>query len=251
MNPAELKDFLDAKVLQYNCESFIKNDPISIPHLFSKKEDVEIAGFFTATISWGQRPVIVRNAKKLMELMDMDPFRFTMNSSAKEMKRLGQFTHRTFNCTDAQFFILALRNIYRKHGGLENCFRKKNRKEAIIHFRNIFFSVKHPSRSEKHISDPGKNSSAKRINMFLRWMVRKDKTGVDFGIWKNISPAHLCVPLDVHVGNTARALGLLTRKQNDWKSVEELTAKLREFDPKDPVKYDFALFGLGINENFS
>ncbi|CAN5336450.1 TIGR02757 family protein [soil metagenome] len=258
----DLIQFLDEKVVQYNRPFFIETDPISIPHKFSRKEDIEIAGFFTATISWGQRPVILRNANILMEIMDHSPFEFVLTSSSNEIKQMNKFVHRTFNSTDAKFFVLALRNIYKNHGGLENIFTNSLNnfipedqlispmQNAISEFRKIFLLQKHDSRSEKHISDPMKNSSAKRINMFLRWMVRQDKVGVDFGIWKNISPSLLQIPLDLHVGNVARKLGLLKRTQSDWKAVAELTAKLRTFDDKDPVKYDFALFGLGIFEGF-
>jgi uncharacterized protein (TIGR02757 family) len=255
-----MKDFLEEKTRLYNNRSFIANDPVFIPHLFSKKEDIEIAGFFAATIAWGQRPVIIRNAEKLVALMGMEPFEFVMNASPRDLKKMNAFVHRTFNSVDAVFFIRAMRNIYEKHGGMERVFangfktNSGNSKisspagHAIIHFRNVFLSIKHEKRSEKHIANPGAGSNAKRLNMYLRWMVRKDNAGVDFGIWKNISPSLLCCPLDVHVGNVARALGLLTRNQDDWKAVEELTSKLREFDPEDPAKYDFALFGLGIDK---
>jgi uncharacterized protein (TIGR02757 family) len=255
-----LREFLEEKVSQYNRPSFIESDPVSIPHHFSRKEDIEIAGFLAATIAWGQRPVIIRNANLLMERMDLSPYEFVSAASAKELKKLETFVHRTFNGLDAKFFVLALRNIYSKHGGLENVFTEginKSRdtgispmQNAIMHFRETFISIKHDARSDKHISNPATNSSAKRINMYLRWMVRQDNAGVDFGLWKNISPALLQIPLDVHVGNVGRQLGLLQRKQSDWKAVEELTAKLKEFDEKDPVKYDFALFGLGIFEGF-
>ena len=253
----ELRDFLDAKVLEYNRPSFIENDPVGIPHLFTKKEDIEIAGYFAATIAWGQRPVIIRNANRWMQFMEMEPHQFVLNASASEIKKLNGFVHRTFNGTDAVFFIQAMRHIYKKHGGPENVFAAGLKtdsglqiKNAILNFRNVFLSIQHETRSEKHIANPASGSNAKRINMFLRWMVRNDKAGVDFGIWKSISPSLLCCPLDVHVGNVARSLGLLTRSQDDWKSVEELTENLRQLDPNDPVKYDFALFGLGIFEGF-
>lgn len=255
-----LQEFLEEKVSQYNRPSFIESDPVSIPHHFSRKEDIEIAGFLAATIAWGKRPIIIRNANLFMERMDLAPYEFVTSASAKDLKKLETFVHRTFNGLDAKFFVLALRNIYQKHGGLEKVFEKGMNKKraqeispvqnAIIHFRETFLSPKHDPRSDKHISNPGTNSSAKRINMYLRWMVRQDNAGVDFGIWKSISPALLQIPLDVHVGNVGRSLGLLERKQSDWKAVEELTAKLRTFDEKDPVKFDFALFGLGIFENF-
>jgi uncharacterized protein (TIGR02757 family) len=254
----QLKEFLDAKTEEYNAPRFIESDPISIPHKFSRKEDIEIAGFLAATIAWGQRPVIIRNANLLMERMDLAPYDFVIDASAKELKKLETFVHRTFNGIDANFFVLALRNVYRKHGGLETLFSAGTKisnenspmQNSIIHFRETFLSLKHNTRSDKHISNPAANSSAKRINMYLRWMVRDDKAGVDFGIWKTISPSLLHIPLDVHVGNVARKIGLLVRKQDDWKAVNELTIKLCEFDKKDPVKYDFALFGLGIFEGF-
>lgn len=255
-----LREFLEEKVRQYNRPSFIESDPVSVPHHFSRKEDIEIAGFLAATIAWGKRPTIIRNANLFMERMDLSPYEFVLSASAKDLKKLDTFVHRTFNGLDAKFFVLALRNIYVKHGGLENIFEQglksvsKNSfspmQNAIIHFREKFISIRHDARSDKHISNPGTNSSAKRINMYLRWMVRQDNAGVDFGIWKSISPSLLQIPLDVHVGNVGRSLGLLQRTQSDWKAVEELTAKLRTFDEKDPVKFDFALFGLGIFEGF-
>ena len=265
----EIRDLLEVKTKEYNSPKFISTDPISIPHLFSKKEDIEISAFLTATISWGQRPVIIRNANSLMQKMDFAPYDFVIGASLKELKTLDKFVHRTFNGIDAKFFVLALRNIYEKHNGLENVFAQGSKKSchkstkaqsvleiapmqnSIIHFRETFLSIKHISRSDKHISNPGANSSAKIINMFLRWMVRKDNAGVDFGIWNSISPALLQIPLDVHVGNVGRKLGLLVRKQDDWKAVMELTDQLRAFDKNDPIKYDFALFGLGIFEDFN
>jgi uncharacterized protein (TIGR02757 family) len=256
---SDLIELLESKTKQYNLPSFIEADPISIPHLFSRKEDIEIAGFLSATIAWGQRPVIIRNARKWMQLMSDEPYDFMLHASEKEIQKLRPFVHRTFNGTDAVFFIKSLRNIYKKHDGLESVFQKgleksKNEllpmKGAIVYFRSIFLEVKHESRSEKHIANPASGSNAKRINMFLRWMIRNNQTGVDFGIWQNISPTEVLCPLDVHVGNTARALGLIAREQDDWKTVEELNMRLRDFDPKDPSKYDFALFGLGIFEGF-
>jgi uncharacterized protein (TIGR02757 family) len=249
---SQIKDLLDEKVVYYNQRPFIEQDPISIPHLFTKKEDREIAGFLAATIAWGNRRSILNNAMRLMNWMDMNPHDFILNHSEKDTVPFKSFVHRTFNGTDCLFFIRSLQNIYKKHGGLEAAFDagpRSDLKEKIMRFRKIFLEVKHPSRSEKHISDPGKKSSAKRLCMFLRWMVRNDKKGVDFGIWKNISSSELCLPLDVHTGNISRKLGLLTRKQNDWQAVEEITNVLRSFDPKDPVKYDFALFGMGVNRD--
>ena len=260
MRKEELIDFLEAKTKEYNSPKFILTDPVSIPHLFSKKEDIEISGFLAATIAWGQRPVIIRNAKTLMEKMGMSPYEFIMHSSAKDLKKLEKFVHRTFNGNDLLFFIRALKNIYLQHDGMEKVFsdglQKKNSENenpvfnSIIYFREKFLGKHFSHRAAKHISNPGKNSSAKRINMFLRWMVRKDNSGVDFGLWKSISPSLLQIPLDVHVGNVARKLNLLERKQNDWKAVEELTSLLKKFDANDPVKYDFALFGLGVFEKF-
>jgi uncharacterized protein (TIGR02757 family) len=250
-----LKEFLDEKYHQYNKKNFIENDPVSIPHLFTKKEDIEIAGFLAATIAWGNRKSIINNSLKLMKMMDNDPFQFIIHHHIKDLKPFEKFVHRTFNGTDCLFFISSLKNIYKKHEGLEHAFSNAppgtgfELKHNIVNFRNKFLETKHLYRSEKHISNPLQKSSAKRICMYLRWMVRKDKTGVDFGIWKGISPAHLCLPLDVHTGNVSRTLGLLKRKQNDWQAVEEVTSVLRILDPKDPVKYDFALFGLGVNKD--
>jgi uncharacterized protein (TIGR02757 family) len=244
----EMKDFLEEAHDKYNRRDFIANDPISIPHLFSKKEDIEIAGFLTAIIAWGNRRSIIKNATSLMEMMDHSPHDFIISHSAKELKILEKFVHRTFNGKDLIFFICSLKNIYLKEGGLEKVFSKTkgHAGEKIVGFRKSFLKTDHLKRSEKHISDPSRNSSAKRLCMYLRWMVRKDKRGVDFGLWKNISPSELCLPLDVHTGNVSRTLGLLNRKQDDWKAVQEITSVLKTFDPKDPVKYDFALFGLGV-----
>lgn len=254
MNFDELKSFLDEKVLLYNTKKFIESDPIQIPHLYSIKEDIEIAAFLTATISWGNRTMINRNATKLMDLMGNSPFDFVMNHSEKDLKRLENFVHRTFNAEDLITFISSLKNIYTSHNGLECVFTKNatidSMQNSISAFKKVFFEIEHQSRTHKHISDPNKNSAAKRINMFLRWMCRDSKSGVDFGVWKNINPAALSCPLDVHSGNVARKLGILTRKQNDAKAVVELDTKLRSFDSKDPVKYDFALFGLGVFEKF-
>ena len=250
----ELKNFLDLKVETYNRSSFIASDPIQIPHQFSTKEDIEIAGFLSATIAWGNRTMIIRNSKKMMEIMDNSPFDFVMNHSNSELKTITNFVHRTFNSTDFQYFIKSLQNIYKHHKGLESVLKPSigdvNYQNSIASFKQIFFELSHESRTEKHISNPLKNSAAKRIHMFLRWMVRNGSTGVDFGIWKTHSPAFLSCPLDVHSGNVARKLGILIRKQNDWKAVYELDTKLRAFDKNDPVKYDFALFGLGVFEKF-
>lgn len=253
-NPEAIRIYLERKTAEYNRPEFIADDPVSVPHLFTLKEDREIAGFLAATIAWGQRKTIVRNGMRLAELMSHSPYEFVMHAGPKDLKRIAQFTHRTFNGKDLVTFIRALRNLYANNGGMELVFTEALRREnkmmdAISAFRKKFLSVRHEERTRKHVSDPARGSSAKRINMFLRWMVRKDANGVDFGIWKQIPTATLMIPLDVHVGNVARSLGLLHRKQDDRKSVEELTAMLRQFDPVDPVKYDFALFGIGVNEN--
>jgi uncharacterized protein (TIGR02757 family) len=252
MRQNELKDFLDEKVEQYNSPSFIETDPISIPHLFTKKEDIEIAGLFAASLAWGQRSVIIKNSKKLMEWMDYEPHQFVLMHQENDLHAFHQFTHRTFNGDDCVFFLRSLRNIYQNHGGLEKLFlfNKENIKFAISNFRETFL-IQNPShRAKKHISNPMTNSACKRLNMFLRWMVRKDTGKVDFGIWQKLHSENLMCPLDIHVGRVARKLGLLVRKQNDWKAVEELTQTLKKFDSNDPVKYDFALFGLGLYEDF-
>ena len=250
----ELKDFLDEKVELYNNPDFIESDPIQIPHLFSLKEDIEIAGFLSSIIAWGNRKMIINNSKKMMDLMGNSPYDFVMSHQDYQLARLENFVHRTFNGGDFVSFIKALQNIYKNHNGLESVFLKNqeaNSMQKSIHeFKKIFFEIEHLQRTQKHISDPLNNSAAKRINMFLRWMVRQDKKGVDFGIWKTISPATLSCPLDVHSGNVARKLGILTRKQNDAKALAELDLQFRKLDPNDPVKYDFALFGLGVFEGF-
>lgn len=247
----ELTTFLDEKVDQYNRSSFIDSDPIQIPHLFTRKEDVEIMAFITATISWGQRKTIINNATKLAHYFGDSPLDFILNADQKQLNGLSDFKHRTFQFIDLKFFIESLRNIYSNLGGMEALFStNEDMKFNIAHFRKEFLSIQHEKRSEKHISSPLSGSSTKRINMFLRWMVRKDKRGVDFGIWKTISPSILMLPLDVHTGNVSRELGLLKRKQDDWKAVEEVTNQLRLLDPKDPIKYDYALFGLGVFEGF-
>ncbi|MFV8323377.1 TIGR02757 family protein [Flavobacterium sp. LS2R12] len=254
MNSSELKSFLDEKVVQYNTLDFIESDPVQIPHLFSQKEDIEIAGFLSATIAWGNRKMIIKNSHKMMDLMGNAPYDFVMSHSENDLERLETFVHRTFNGQDFASFIRSLKNIYENHNGLESVYAKnqelKTMQNSISEFKKTFFEIPHQFRTQKHISDPLNNSAAKRINMYLRWMVRQDTKGVDLGIWKSISPASLSCPLDVHSGNVARKLGLLTRKQNDGKALAELDLKLREFDPIDPVKYDFALFGLGIFEKF-
>jgi uncharacterized protein (TIGR02757 family) len=254
MKLTELKSFLDEKVELYNNPDFIESDPVQIPHLFSLKEDIEIAGFLSATIAWGNRRMIIRNSHRMMEMMGNSPFDFVMSHNGEQLERLEDFVHRTFNGEDFKTFIKGLRHMYANHGGLENVFSQNQEnlslQKGISEFRKAFFLVGHQQRTQKHISDPLNNSAAKRINMFLRWMVRNDQKGVDFGIWNSISPSALSCPLDVHSGNVARKLGLLTRKQNDAKALAELDARLRQLDANDPVKYDFALFGLGIFEGF-
>ena len=254
MTKSELKEFLDIKVELYNRPDFISSDPIQIPHQFSKKEDIEIAGFLSATIAWGNRKSIINNANKMMTLLEHSPYDFVMHHQESDLEKLESFVHRTFNGIDFISFIKSLQHIYKNHNGLEAVFAKHAEKQslqhAIHHFKHTFFEIEHLKRTEKHVSDPLKKSAAKRINMFLRWMVRNDSTGVDFGIWRSLSPSQLSCPLDVHSGNVARKLGLLKRKQNDGKALLELDAALRKLDTKDPVKYDFALFGLGVFEGF-
>ncbi|WP_396149743.1 TIGR02757 family protein [Flavobacterium sp.] len=254
MNHLELKEFLDEKVLLYNHPKFIESDPIQIPHLYTLKEDIEIAGFLTATISWGNRKMIINNSQKLMAKLGNSPYDFVMNHNENDLEKVSDFVHRTFNGNDCIAFIKALKNIYQYHNGLESVFSKDIKintvQQNISNFKTVFFEIHHDYRTQKHISDPMNNSAAKRINMFLRWMVRNDNSGVDLGIWNSISPAQLSCPLDVHSGNVARKLGLLTRKQNDAKALFELDSNLQKLDKNDPVKYDFALFGLGVFEGF-
>lgn len=249
----QLYELLEEKAAFYNNPQFIETDPISIPHLFNRKEDIEIAGFLAATLAWGQRVTIINKSRELMNRMGNTPYDFVMNASEKEIGGLSTFVHRTFQGEDCMSFVQALQNIYKFHGGLEEVFAKgyvtnKSIKESISGFKKVFFSFEHLHRTLKHVPDPQKGSAAKRINMYLRWMVRNDGKGVDFGIWKSIKTSDLLCPLDLHSGNVARKLGLLERKNDDWQAVEELTANLRTFDAADPVKYDFALFGTGVNE---
>ena len=254
LSKEEIISFLNYKSNQYNNIKFIETDPIQIPHLFNKKEDVEISGFLTSTISWGNRKSIIKSAEKLIELLDHSPYDFILNHKKRDLDTLKPFVHRTFNGIDLIQFVKSLKHIYKNYNGLEEIFRKNIKDDSLqyaIHkMKKIFFEIPHTNRTKKHISDPMRGSAAKRINMFLRWMVRDDTRGVDFGIWKSISPRYLSCPLDVHTGNVARKLGLIQRKQNDHKAVMELDKKLREFDLIDPVKYDFALFGLGVFEKF-
>lgn len=257
MEGKKLENFLNRKVDEYNQPSFIAPDPISIPHLFSKKQDIEIAGFFASIFAWGNRTTIINKSKELMTLMDNEPHEFISNHSDRDLKRLLQFKHRTFNVTDLLYFILFLKYHYQQSETLETAFsqwmHKKDEsiEKALVGFHDYFFSLKDaPVRTKKHIATPTRNSTCKRLNMFLRWMVRKDKCGVDFGIWQSISPSQLICPIDVHVARVARQFNLIQRKQTDWQTAIELTAHLKQFDPKDPVKYDFALFGLGVVEKY-
>ena len=253
----ELKSFLDAKVLQYNRPEFIDVDPIVIPHNYTKKEDIEITGFWAAMLSWGQRKTIINKCRTLFELMDNAPHQFITQHKESDLKPFLAFKHRTFNDIDTLYFIDALSRIYKELGSLEEAFllgideRKNAIESALIGFHDYFFASEDaPHRTRKHIATPKRKSACKRLNMFLRWMVRKDAAGVDFGIWKKLSPAELICPCDLHVDRVARNLGLISRRQTDWKMALALTASLRELDPQDPVKYDFALFGLGIEERY-
>lgn len=251
---ADLKEFLDEKVDKFNHPDFIERDPISIPHKYSRKDDIELSGFLAATIAWGNRTMILRNSNLMMSFMDDSPYEFVMNHTDHDLERINCVIHRTFNSGDFIYFIKALKHIYKTYDGLEGVFTNyqtiDSLQPAIHQFRSVFFELPHENRTMKHISDPFKGSAAKKINMFLRWMIRKDNKGVDFGLWKSISPSILSCPLDVHSGNVARRLGILTRKQNDARAVSELDKILRTFDKDDPAKYDFALFGLGVSEKF-
>ncbi len=248
----ELKDLLEHKFDLYNSKNFIIEDPISIPHAYNQKEDIEIISFLISIISWGNRKSIIKSGNKLREILGSSPIDFIMRFKEKDLKKID-FVHRTYNKFDLIYFLKSLKNIYKNHDGLENVFSKNLNDEFmynnISNFRKIFFSLNHEKRTEKHISNPKKNSACKRINMFLRWMVRNDGV-VDFGIWKKIKPSMLSCPLDVHTANIGRKLNLISRKQNDLKTVLELDQKLRSFDKNDPVKYDYALFGMGVYEKF-
>lgn len=246
---------MELKYNQYNRSEFITSDPVQIPHQYSLQEDIEIAAFLSATIAWGQRKAIIDNAQRLMRLMGNNPYDFVMDAGDEHLSRLEGFVHRTFQSVDCLYFIHSLRNIYRNHGGLKKVFESSYLQHGemfnvLIDFRNVFFETEGLSRTRKHVSDVSKGASAKRLNMFLRWMVRKDGRGVDFGLWTKIPASALYLPLDLHSGNVARKLELLTRKQDDWRAVSEVTANLRNYDPADPVKYDYALFGLGVFEKF-
>jgi uncharacterized protein (TIGR02757 family) len=257
MEGKKLKEFLNRKVDEYNQPSFIAPDPISIPHLFSKKQDIEIAAFFASIFAWGNRTTIINKSMELMGLMNNAPHDFITSHREKDLKSLLQFKHRTFNSTDLLYFILFLKHHYQQSGTLETAFtnwmskKDGNIEKALIGFHDYFFSLQDaPVRTKKHIATPEKNSTCKRLNMFLRWMVRKDDRGVDFGIWQSISPSQLICPIDVHVARVARRLNLIDRKQLDWQTALELTTNLRKFDRRDPVKYDFALFGIGVAEKY-
>ncbi len=258
MNDSEqIRDFLNAKVAQYNRPQFITNDPICIPHRFTKKQDIELMGFWAAVLAWGQRVTIINKCTELIKLMDDAPHDFVCNHQESDLKRFLHFKHRTFNATDTLYFIAFFKAWYSQHKSLEEAFSAKASTQenaverALIQFRTTFFSLPDfPQRTQKHVSSPQSGSTCKRLNMYLRWMVRKDAAGVDFGIWNNIMPAQLICPLDVHVERVARKLGLITRKQTDWRTAIELTQSLKQLDAADPIKYDFALFGLGIEEHF-
>lgn len=247
-----LKEFLDAKADQYNRPSFIERDPISIPHRFSQRQDIEIMGFWAAVLAWGQRPVILKKAAELIGLMDGAPYDFVRNHDESDLKRFLAFKHRTFNATDALYFLHFFRQYYQEHTTLEDAFLADTVRQSLIQFHDRFCCDPFfPGRTRKHIATPARNSSCKRLLMFLRWMVRSDNRGVDFGLWTRLRADQLIIPIDVHVNRVAHALGLLTRRngeltQPDWKTAVALTETLRQFDPDDPVRYDFALFGLGV-----
>ncbi len=256
-NIAEIRNFLDAKVNQYNRISFIENDPISIPHLFEAKQDIEIMGFFAATLAWGQRQTIINSCKKLIQLFDNEPYTFITKCNDAELKQLLGFVHRTFNDTDLLYFISFLRQHYTYNESLETAFSRhitskdENIEKALIGFYNDFFSSDFASiRTQKHVATPAKKSACKRLCMFLRWMVRSDEFGVDFGLWKNIKPSQLVCPIDLHVDRVARRLNIIESTKTDWNTALELTNFLKKLDANDPVKYDFALFGLGVEEKF-
>ncbi len=251
----ELQQFLDEKFRQYNTPEFIDSDPIQIPHRFENKADIEIAAFLTASIAWGNRKMIIRSADRMMQALHNAPHNFLQNADEADFAEAFRVVHRTFQGTDFYVFLKSLQNIYKNHGGLDAVFAEGFRKNdtifsALIHFRQVFFEIEHPLRTQKHIPDVSRGSAAKRLNMFLMWMTRHDLSGVHFGLWTKIPTSALIIPLDVHVGRTARSLGLLTRLQDDWRAAEELTSELQKFDRNDPVKYDFALFGTGVFEGF-
>lgn len=258
-NLNDLKKFLDKKVIQFNNPEFIKDDPVCLPHLFRKKQDIEIAGFFAATFAWGIRKTIIKKGTQLFQLMDNAPYDFCLHHTDDDLKKLEGFCHRTFNDTDLLYFISFFKQHFSKNSSLESAFFNKKTfnsgnnviENSLNYFNEYFFSLEDvPQRTRKHVASPKKNSSCKRLNMFLRWMVRNDNKGVDFGIWKKIKPSELICPVDVHVARVSRRFNLLKRKQVDWMAAVELTEKLKKFDKNDPVKYDFALFGLGILEKY-
>lgn len=258
MTRSDIKVLLEDYIHRYNRRAFIKDDPISVPHRFEKKQDIEIAAFWVAMLAWGQRKTIIAKANELMQLMGDSPHDFILHHKEKDRKAFLSFKHRTFQATDTLYFLAFLQFHYRVQSSLEAAFTKGMEKEgatiedALCGFHDYFFSLEYaPQRTRKHVATPARKSACKRLNMFLRWMVRKDDRGVDFGLWKGISPAQLMIPLDVHVARVAKELGILKRKQNDWKAVVELTEVLRSFDREDPVKYDFALFGHGVLEKKS
>jgi uncharacterized protein (TIGR02757 family) len=252
--PDTIRNLLEEKARRYNSPSFIEEDPVQIPHAFTRRENIEISGFLAASLAWGRRDIIIRNTLDLIARMDNNPIEFLMNMEESDFRAFSDFKHRTFNGEDCRFFIRSLRRIYREEGGLDRVFlsgyrKKRSILDSINAFRRHFLQTGHSVRSTKHLPDPVSGSAAKRLNLFLRWMVRKDEAGVDFGLWDGIDMADLMIPLDLHTGRVARELGILRRKQNDWKAVEELTGFLRQLDPADPVRYDYALFGIGLNEN--
>jgi len=250
----EVKEILDDCIERYNHIHFIESDPISIPHRFKKRQDIEVSALMTALISWGNRKAILKAASAWMEIMEDDPYRFVCEANDAEIRTLSKKIYRTFQSSDIEDLVLALRHIYQQHKSLEELFvpgfAQQGSKEAIIGFRNAMLAFDHQSRFEKHIANPAQNGAAKRINMFLRWMVRRDSHKVDFGIWDNITMSKLSIPLDVHTGNISRKLGILNRSQDDWRAVEELDGLLRKWRPDDPVAYDFALFGMGVEGIF-
>ncbi|WP_421762880.1 TIGR02757 family protein [Ekhidna sp.] len=256
MNREELKSFLDFKVAEYNQPGFIPNDPVCIPHEFAQKQDIEIAGLIAAVFAWGQRKTIINKSREFLGMMGHEPHRFVMECSDQDVKPFQDFKHRTFNGTDALYFIHFFKWFYSHHSSLEEAFlgsldRETGMEARLTHFFELFFSLPdHPKRTYKHIPNPSRKSACKRINMFLRWMARQDDKGVDFGIWDSIKPSQLICPCDLHVDRVARKLGLITRKQTDWQTAIELTKNLKKLDTEDPVKYDFALFGLGVEEKF-
>ncbi|MEK6476380.1 TIGR02757 family protein [Catalinimonas sp. 4WD22] len=250
-----LYELLETKAEKFNRPAFIEDDPISIPHAYQKKQDIEISGLIAAVLAWGQRKTIILKCQEFFALMDHAPHDFILHHQENDLKPFVDFKHRTFNATDALYFIEFLHHYYQQHDSLEDAFAVAIEPEdsdvakGLVHFHEHFFSLPDfPLRTRKHIATPARNSACKRLNMYLRWMVRQDDKGVDFGLWQKIKPAQLICPCDLHVDRVARRLGLIRRKQTDWLTAVELTQHLRQFDPNDPVKYDFALFGLGIEE---